>query len=580
MAVSCFNYPANGVNWVCGDASSCSGGFPTAFGGIPAQVGYNAGDGVKSFTLPGSRTSSIQFIDDGENLNTVGQYCYRIDPSVIVGCIPNARCLTGSIQVPMNRAPLVSDINNLSALCDATPTLSINSPFSCANVGISYPLTLTIGSASCTSTIVPYSQITYSTCPSPISLTITTCTTTVNWNTVVTADCSYTESKSHLPNSSLFAAGVTTVTYIATDVFGKSSTCSFTVTITSNAPPPSLSAVPNVVTSITTNECSTTASWSPPTVSNGCNTYTLTSNYDANSSLFPIKSTTTVTYSFSDVKGNVASTSFTVQVNDGKAPDIVCPSSISVNADNGRCNQIVTIPPPSITDCTTTTTTNSLTSGNTYNVGTYTGTYTVTDSSNNPSSCMYSVTVVDNQQPSITCANSQISANANCISDGSACLTSAAYTVPTYSDNCASTLTRTSGIAVNSLQQFGSYPVSYSVTDTSSNTVSCSLTVQIVGIQFTYPTSSSVIYQGSDVTFTFSYYLPADTQAIFRIINMSSGRAVRAVLVNLSSGSITHTFVNTAYIGMYSATLTGVTSGVQSVANPIFRICTDASNCP
>ena len=36
----CFNYPANGITWTTGDASQGSGGL----GGIPAQVGFDAGD--------------------------------------------------------------------------------------------------------------------------------------------------------------------------------------------------------------------------------------------------------------------------------------------------------------------------------------------------------------------------------------------------------------------------------------------------------------------------------------------------------------------------------------------------------
>ena len=38
----CFNYPTNGINWTTGDASGGSGGL----GGTPAQVGFDAGDGV------------------------------------------------------------------------------------------------------------------------------------------------------------------------------------------------------------------------------------------------------------------------------------------------------------------------------------------------------------------------------------------------------------------------------------------------------------------------------------------------------------------------------------------------------
>jgi hypothetical protein len=37
---ACFNFPSEGINWTTGDASYGTGGF----GGIPAQVGFDAGD--------------------------------------------------------------------------------------------------------------------------------------------------------------------------------------------------------------------------------------------------------------------------------------------------------------------------------------------------------------------------------------------------------------------------------------------------------------------------------------------------------------------------------------------------------
>ena len=42
-------------------------------------MGFNAGDGVKSFTLPGSRTPAARDIVYGSNVNINGVYAYRVD---------------------------------------------------------------------------------------------------------------------------------------------------------------------------------------------------------------------------------------------------------------------------------------------------------------------------------------------------------------------------------------------------------------------------------------------------------------------------------------------------------------------
>lgn len=71
-----FNYAEEGINWVTSDANGGINGF----GGNPAIAGYNAGDGIRSFTIPQSMTDNIQFIDSNTgNTGNVGQWIFRID---------------------------------------------------------------------------------------------------------------------------------------------------------------------------------------------------------------------------------------------------------------------------------------------------------------------------------------------------------------------------------------------------------------------------------------------------------------------------------------------------------------------
>lgn len=53
------------LNWTTGDASGGSGGL----GGIPAQAGFDAGDDINFFTLPGSRTAGILDLENTSNLS-------------------------------------------------------------------------------------------------------------------------------------------------------------------------------------------------------------------------------------------------------------------------------------------------------------------------------------------------------------------------------------------------------------------------------------------------------------------------------------------------------------------------------
>ena len=44
-----------------------------------AGIGFNAGDGVRSYTLPGSRSPAAKDIEDSSNVGVEGVYAYRVD---------------------------------------------------------------------------------------------------------------------------------------------------------------------------------------------------------------------------------------------------------------------------------------------------------------------------------------------------------------------------------------------------------------------------------------------------------------------------------------------------------------------
>jgi hypothetical protein len=73
----------NRLEWTTGDASGGAGGF----GGTPAQAGYDAGDGVNYFVLPGSFTNDVLNLVNTSNvsLDTPGLWYFQIRNGEIGG---------------------------------------------------------------------------------------------------------------------------------------------------------------------------------------------------------------------------------------------------------------------------------------------------------------------------------------------------------------------------------------------------------------------------------------------------------------------------------------------------------------
>ena len=105
-----------------------------------------------------------------------------------------------------------------------------------------------------------------------------------------------------------------------------------------------------------------------------------------------------------------------------KNPTITCPGNVSVNNDAGNCSAVVAIAAPTTADnCAVTLQTWSMAgatglsspgtgindvSGQTFNVGVTTVTYYIEDAAGNSAQCNFTVTVVDNEDPTFTCATS------------------------------------------------------------------------------------------------------------------------------------------------------------------------------
>ncbi|MBA3899945.1 MAG: HYR domain-containing protein, partial [Bacteroidetes bacterium] len=113
-------------------------------------------------------------------------------------------------------------------------------------------------------------------------------------------------------------------------------------------------------------------------------------------------------------------------------------------------------------------------SGATFPIGTSTETWKAVDASGNISTCSFTVTVIDNQNPVISCPSN---INVNATSAAGAVVN---YNTPVGTDNCTATTTRTAGLASGSAFPNGTTTVTHQVVDGSGNVAQCSFTVTVI----------------------------------------------------------------------------------------------------
>lgn len=112
-----------------------------------------------------------------------------------------------------------------------------------------------------------------------------------------------------------------------------------------------------------------------------------------------------VTVTVTDANGLSDQCVFTVTVVDDVDPIVICPEDIVQDNDEGECGAIVDFQAIADDNCSIDTTFYSQNPGTFFPVGTTTVVFTGIDGSGNESSCSFDVTVEDNEDPVITCAD-------------------------------------------------------------------------------------------------------------------------------------------------------------------------------
>ncbi len=293
------------------------------------------------------------------------------------------------------------------------------------------------------------------------------------------------------PNTGWFNPGLSTPgTYTITYTYGTApciGTATASVTIIANNPPV-ITCPQNITVNALPFVCfGIVLDLGDPTVSGGCGGIASISN-DAASIFFPV-GTTTITWTVTDNGGNVVTCTQTVTVVDTQDPFFICPGDRTVNANAGQCYATnVNLGSPSFVfdNCGVASVTNNAPAQ--FPVGTTVVTWTVTDVNGNTSTCTQDVTVVDNQNPSITCP-----ANISTGTNGGLCSASVTVPDPVTNDNCGVTRLTWSmsgatsgsspatGIHVVGTRTFnvGTTTITYTVRDAANRTATCSFTVTV-----------------------------------------------------------------------------------------------------
>jgi gliding motility-associated-like protein len=281
-----------------------------------------------------------------------------------------------------------------------------------------------------------------------------------------------------------YPSGTTTFMWTATDLSGNTTTCVMTVTV-NDTELPAITCPDDVVQPADPGSCQATVTIPVPAVSDNCGVREVVNDFNHSgdaSGVYPV-GLTTVVWTVTDIHGLTTTCTMTVTVNDEVLPLIICPEDITVNAGADECDAYVTVPVPETSDnCGVLSVVNDFNgtpdASGAYPPGTTTVFWTVTDVSGNTTICTMHVIVNDDMAPVILCPDDITFTTANGV-----CHADLTVGLPAVSDNCG-----IEGV-VNSFNgtpdasgtyATGTTVVTWTVTDVSGNTTTCSMTVTVL----------------------------------------------------------------------------------------------------
>ena len=84
-----FLYLDDGIQWTTGN----NGGGINGLGGMEAQVGYDAGNDINYYTVPGSMTPNVVDIETTSNVGIPGLYLFDVATTYLGKSRHNRKCI-------------------------------------------------------------------------------------------------------------------------------------------------------------------------------------------------------------------------------------------------------------------------------------------------------------------------------------------------------------------------------------------------------------------------------------------------------------------------------------------------------
>ncbi len=474
--------------------SATNGVFGDPCGGTVKRLYVSAtysGGSVPTNTFDCSKVgeNTVTLIATDENGNTNSSTAVV---TVVDNIKPNV--ITRNISVQLNQSGVATitpaQINNGSTdNCTISSFTLDKTSFTCENLG-NNTVTLTVtdvngNSESATAVVTVVDNILPQiTAPANINQQTDAglCTATVNLGSPVVSDnCSTVTPTNNAP--SVFPVGTTIVTWTVRDAAGNTRTATQSVTITDNEKP--TISVANINVNNDAGTCGASIAIAQPTTADNCGVASVMGERSDNQLLtadYPV-GTTTITWTVRDVNGNSVSTTQAIVVTDNEKPTISV-SNINVNNDAGKCGASITIAQPITADnCGVASvmgerSDNQLLTAD-YPVGTTTITWTVRDVNGNSVSTTQTIVVTDNEKPTISATNLNVS------NDAGKCGASITIAAPNTSDNCG--VANVDGVRSDNASLSAEYPVgtttiTWTVRDVNGNT---NTTTQIIVVNDT-----------------------------------------------------------------------------------------------
>ncbi|MBP6698252.1 MAG: HYR domain-containing protein, partial [Flavobacteriales bacterium] len=315
-----------------------------------------------------------------------------------------------------------------------------------------------------------------------------------------------------------YPVGVTTRTFTFADASGNSSSCSFDITVIDDQWPTVVSCPGDITMPASPGLCGTAVNYAIPVFADNCSYLVERTQGAASGDFFPV-GTTPVKHLATDSAGNSVSCTFNVIVQDGEAPVLTgCPSNFIVQAPLAGTGAVATWTPPIASDncgAAAITQTVGQAPGSFLTLGAHVITYTATAPNGVTSTCTFTITVISNDAPTITCPANQV-----LYSTPFDCAQVFSYAIPPVGDDMALPAgqpVQIDGTGHTSGAPFplGSTVQTWRVTDSNSNSTTCSFTVQVIDtIRPSFPscpTNVTISAEPGECGAHYTYAVPAPT---------------------------------------------------------------------